>query len=261
MNEDQSSLVSRHWNGTPISQRTTDGYVNATAMCKANGKLWGHFFETDRATKYLEALSETIGIPVVSLYQSAEGRNGGTWVHRLVAVELARWISAPFAVWTNQWFLESTQQAQPAPAAAPPILGRAQEVSAIYLMMAEELKKVGVKPGIAVASAFSSIQQETGISTAGMMKSLPPIDTDAPQLNPTELGEILGLSAKAVNKKLAAAGLQWLTGKGVWQLTEKGQKYGGAFPYSKNNHTGFQIRWVSDVSKVIKDLTNNHATY
>ena len=149
--------------------------------------------------------------------------------------------------------LRKTGGYQVQPAAAPPILGRAQEVSAIYLMMAEELKKVGVKPGIAVASAFSSIQQETGISTAGMMKSLPPIDTDAPQLNPSQLGEILGLSAKAVNKRLAAAGLQWWTGKGVWQLTEKGQKYGGAFPYSKNNHTGFQIRWVRDVSKVIKD--------
>ena len=149
--------------------------------------------------------------------------------------------------------LRKTGGYQVQPAAAPPILGRAQEVSAIYLMMAEELKKVGVKPGIAVASAFSSIQQETGISTAGMMKSLPPIDTDAPQLNPSQLGEILGLSAKAVNKRLEAAGLQWWTGKGVWQLTEKGQKYGGAFPYSKNNHTGFQIRWVRDVSKVIKD--------
>ena len=149
--------------------------------------------------------------------------------------------------------LRKTGGYQVQPAAAPPLLGRAQEVSAIYLMMAEELKKVGVKPGIAVASAFSSIQQETGISTAGMMKSLPPIDTDAPQLNPSQLGEILGLSAKAVNKRLEAAGLQWWTGKGVWQLTEKGQKYGGAFPYSKNNHTGFQIRWVRDVSKVIKD--------
>ena len=149
--------------------------------------------------------------------------------------------------------LRKTGGYQVQPAAAPPLLGRAQEVSVIYMMMAEELKKIGVKPGIALASAFTSIQQETGISTAGMMKSLPPIDTDAPQLNPSQLGEIVGISAKAVNKRLEASGLQWWTGKGVWQLTEKGQKYGGAFPYSKNNHTGFQIRWVRDVAKVIKD--------
>jgi len=28
-----------------------------------------------------------------------------------VAVDLARWISAPFAVWMDGWFLESVQQA------------------------------------------------------------------------------------------------------------------------------------------------------
>jgi formylmethanofuran dehydrogenase subunit D len=36
----QDPLDVRIWNGTPISRRTTDGYVNATAMCKANGKQW-----------------------------------------------------------------------------------------------------------------------------------------------------------------------------------------------------------------------------
>ena len=30
---DSQSLVSRSWNGTPISRRITDGSVNATAMC------------------------------------------------------------------------------------------------------------------------------------------------------------------------------------------------------------------------------------
>ena len=86
--------VSRSWNGTPISRRTTDNYVNATAMCRANGKRWGDYRESDRANKYLEALSELTGIPVVSLYQATEGRNGGTYVHPQVAIDLARWISA-----------------------------------------------------------------------------------------------------------------------------------------------------------------------
>lgn len=101
-----SDLVSRAWNGTPIARRTTDGYVNATAMCRANDKSWSDYFRTDRAGLYLEALSDTLQIPVVSLYQSTEGRNGGTWVHPQLAVDLARWISAPFAVWMDGWFLE-----------------------------------------------------------------------------------------------------------------------------------------------------------
>lgn len=101
-----SDLVTRAWNGTPIARRTTDDYVNATAMCRANDKNWSDYFRTDRASLYLEALSDTLQIPVVSLYQSTEGRNGGTWVHPQLAVDLARWISAPFAVWMDGWFLE-----------------------------------------------------------------------------------------------------------------------------------------------------------
>ena len=150
--------------------------------------------------------------------------------------------------------LRKTGGYQVQPAAAPPILGRGQEVTAMFLMMAERLEKIGVQPGIATASAFSSIEKETGISTAGMMKSLPPIDTDAPQSNPTKLGKMIGLTPQEVNKRLETAGLQWRPGGGSdWQLTKRGQKYGAAFPYENNNHTGFQIRWAPDVLKVIKD--------
>ena len=30
-------------------------------------------------------------------------------------------------------------------------------------------------------------------------------------------------------------------------MTEPGKKYGAAFPYSNNGHTGYQIRWQEDV--------------
>lgn len=109
-----SSLVSRSWNGTPIQRRTTDGYVNATAMCKANGKEWKHYFETDRAHKYLDALSGSVGIPTDHLFRSiTTGPNDGrgTFIHPQLAVDLARWISAPFAVWMDAWFLDESSRA------------------------------------------------------------------------------------------------------------------------------------------------------
>ena len=102
-------LISRSYNGTPIARRTSDGYVNATAMCKANDKRWGNYFQTDRATQYLEALSGSTGIPAHQLFETFEtgpNEGRGTWVHPQVAVDLARWISAPFAVWMDGWFLE-----------------------------------------------------------------------------------------------------------------------------------------------------------
>jgi hypothetical protein len=110
---DHPALVSRSWNGTPISRRTSDGYVNVTAMCKANGKQWSKYRESDRCQTYLDALAETSEIRMFDLIESRQGQGGGTWVHPQVAVDLARWISAPFAVWMDGWFLESIQQALP----------------------------------------------------------------------------------------------------------------------------------------------------
>jgi len=123
MNTD--ALISRSWNSTPIARRTTDGYVNATAMCKANGKQWSKYRESDRCQTYLDALAETSGIRMFGLIESRQGQGGGTWVHPQVAVNLPRWISAPFAVWMDGWFLESVQQGAaatvqvPAPAIDP----------------------------------------------------------------------------------------------------------------------------------------------
>lgn len=120
-----SELITRAWNGTPIARRTTDGFVNATAMCKANDKRWAHYWETNRAGEYAEALSAETGIPVSQLVQVRHGNE--TWVHPQVSVDLARWISAPFAVFMDRWFLEileqrKIQETQPATTALPPAL-------------------------------------------------------------------------------------------------------------------------------------------
>lgn len=132
-------LDTRSYDGTSISRRTTDGYVNATAMCKANGKEWKHYFETDRAHKYLDALSGSVVIPTNQLFSSiTTGPNNGrgTWVHPQVAVDLARWISAPFAVWMDGWFLELTGNpvVNPEPVAALPNQTLATVAQAIDLL-------------------------------------------------------------------------------------------------------------------------------
>jgi hypothetical protein len=130
---DHPALVSRSWNGTPISRRTTDGYVNATAMCKANGKRWKDYRESDRCQLYLDALESVAGISVHALVESRSGGagGGGTWVHPQVAVDLARWICAPVAVWMDGWFLDSVQQAHPAPVETPAPRLREAEVIAL----------------------------------------------------------------------------------------------------------------------------------
>jgi hypothetical protein len=120
----QDPLDVRIWNGTPISRRTTDGYVNATAVCRANGKQWSKYRESERCQTYLDALAETSEIRMFDLIESRQGQGGGTWVHPQVAVDLARWISAPFAVWMDGWFLgELNRQATTPSSPQPPISG------------------------------------------------------------------------------------------------------------------------------------------
>lgn len=92
-----------------IHQRVRDGYVNATAMCKAGGKLFGHYRENRQTKDFLAALSRSIGIPIDQLVAtSSTGANEarGTWVHPQVAINLAQWISPEFAVKVTQWVFD-----------------------------------------------------------------------------------------------------------------------------------------------------------
>jgi hypothetical protein len=114
-----AQIEAREWNGVAIQRRQADGYVNATAMCRAGGRRWNHYQANERTTEYLQALSGSAGIPADLLVTSiGTGPNHlrGTWIHPRLAVDLARWIAPAFAVWMDGWFLE---QFQPAPPASP----------------------------------------------------------------------------------------------------------------------------------------------
>lgn len=92
-------------NNIEINQRSLDGYVNATAMCKAGEKLFNDFYRLKRTKSFLSTLSRTTGIPVVDLVETREGASGGTYVHPQVAISLAMWISPEFEVAVTNWIL------------------------------------------------------------------------------------------------------------------------------------------------------------
>jgi len=111
-----NGLESRYWHGTPIERRQADGFVNATAMCKANGREWSTYARSERTKEYIAALQAVPQFCRTELVQSIWGGQPhlqGTWIHPRLAVDLARWISPAFAVWMDGWFLESLAQPQP----------------------------------------------------------------------------------------------------------------------------------------------------
>ena len=102
-------LIPHDYRGEIIAQRAKDGYINATAMCKAAGREFKHYRENRGTKDFLEALSAEVGIPTSELVQSISGgipTEQGTWVHPQVAIHLAQWASARFAVLVSRWVLE-----------------------------------------------------------------------------------------------------------------------------------------------------------
>lgn len=100
------AVVHHSIQGVEVCYRVTDGYFNATKMCKALKKQWHDFYRLDSTNAFIEALSTETGIPVSVLVETKRGgiqSEQGTWVHPQVAIHLAQWLSPIFAVKVSQW--------------------------------------------------------------------------------------------------------------------------------------------------------------
>src|SRR5262245_30712678 len=101
-----NDIIAHDMDGTVIGQRASDGYINATAMCKAAGKLWADYRRQKGAQDFLDELARSMGIPIDLLVLTImEGANDprGTWVHPYVAIHSAHWLSPRFAVRVSKW--------------------------------------------------------------------------------------------------------------------------------------------------------------
>lgn len=102
-------LIPHTIDGEVVSQRIADGYVNATAMCKAAGKRWFDYQRLDMTAAFLTELEAETGIPASEQIQSVRGgfpELQGTWVHPDIAINLAQWLSPRFAVQVSKWVRE-----------------------------------------------------------------------------------------------------------------------------------------------------------
>ncbi|PHR60126.1 MAG: hypothetical protein COA43_07445 [Robiginitomaculum sp.] len=87
--------------GVSIPHRRSDGYINASALCKLAGREWSTYRKRDATERFLIALEGSLQIRRDLLVQTiSTGSNDqrGTWVHPQIAINLGTWISAEFAV-------------------------------------------------------------------------------------------------------------------------------------------------------------------
>lgn len=73
-------------------------------MCKANGKLLGHFLALKSTKAYFQAIESDIGMAISEMIEVKKGGDPklqGSWGHPEIAILLAQWISPEFHRWCN----------------------------------------------------------------------------------------------------------------------------------------------------------------
>ena len=120
--------VVREVNGITVEQRSSDGFINGTAMCVAHSKDIAQWFRTKETFELFEALASNLELEInpvdlqdsdvsklsaskyseifVSLIFSKRGSpesGGGTWLHPDLAIQLAQWCSPAFAIQVSRW--------------------------------------------------------------------------------------------------------------------------------------------------------------
>ena len=122
----KNAIVSYEFNGIAIEQRRIDGYINGTAMCVSNGKDIAQWCLNRSTIELFNALAERLGQPTIDIKdwnsndssltrlsklfpallivkRGAPANGGGTWIHHKLAVPLAQWCNAQFALLVSDW--------------------------------------------------------------------------------------------------------------------------------------------------------------
>lgn len=91
-----------------ITSRTSDGYINATQLCKAGNKMFGTYYRRKRTKDFLKKLVNDVqnDISLLIKYKTGYGSNQITWVHPQVAINIAQWISPEFDLKVSKWVYE-----------------------------------------------------------------------------------------------------------------------------------------------------------
>ena len=105
--KEDTSFTTLVLNGVTIQARLSDGYVNATQLCKAGGKLFANWFKTESTRAYLVHLSTDLTIGISELLDVRKGGSAqGSWIHPDLAIDLAASISPEFRLKVVRWTRE-----------------------------------------------------------------------------------------------------------------------------------------------------------
>lgn len=106
--------------------------------------------------------------------------------------------------------------------------------------------------GIATTQAIALVEPVYGKSLNPLRQLIPPAEHETGFLNATQIGQMLGFKPRQTNLLIAEEGFIYKV-NGVWRLTEAGKAYGEEIPFTRNGHSGYQIRWNASFVDVLKE--------
>lgn len=267
--------LKRRFNNVEIGQRP-DGYLNATAMCKANGKEWSNYWQNAATKDFVGALEGSLGIPrdvLVVVVTTGPNEQRGTWVHPQVAYHLAQWCSPAFAVQVTEWIHDIRMKGY---ATAPGVeiespkprqrLPRPATEFKAYLSAA---KAMGLTGNQAVLCANRATINACGVNILALMELT---HLDAPRnegvMTVTQVADAIkertGIEIKAqkMNKLMARYGLQAADANmdQRWRPAPKGEPFAVVSDTGKRHSNGTpitQLRWRSGVVDAVADEMRN----
>jgi len=86
--------------------KSDDMFFNATKIAKQYGKQPGDFWKQQQNIEYLEVLIALSQGNKNDFLYSKKGKYGGSWFHKDLALQFARWLDPMFAVLLDKWIIQ-----------------------------------------------------------------------------------------------------------------------------------------------------------
>lgn len=112
-----NQIMLRQFDGVKISQRTKDGFFNATEMLHyfnslaRTEKRFKDFWENQNTKEFREALKAEIlngdNSAHLEIVETTRGRGGATWMHPYLFVKFCFWLSPTFEVKVIKWVYDN----------------------------------------------------------------------------------------------------------------------------------------------------------
>jgi hypothetical protein len=86
--------------------REEDGFIFATALCQISGKRLHDWKRTAETQSLIKKLEDKLKIKVIEVKKGGNKYSQGSWIHPLLAIHLAQWISSDFCIKVSNWIEE-----------------------------------------------------------------------------------------------------------------------------------------------------------